>query len=128
MKHAAPVMKAQGSGGIITTASVGHQLRTACLQRYPSAVIGLTRSVALELGPFSIRVNAICWQYRNAHLRRRASRSRQQRGLPGRTPGARKGQPIPRAGEPEDIAHAALFLASDESSFITGQALWSTVA
>lgn len=129
MKYVAPVMQAQGSGSIITTASVAG-LRGGygphVYSGIKSAVIGLSRSVALELGPFNIRVNAICPGGIATPI---------FAGLRALEPGANvdwaeavrpvleKIQPIPRAGEPEDIANAALFLASDESSFITGQAL-----
>lgn len=129
MKHAAPVMKAQGSGSIITTASVAGIRGGYGPHVYSgikSAVIGLTRSVALELGPFSIRVNAICPGgiatpiFAGARALEAGSNEDWAEAV---RPVLEKIQPIPRAGEPEDIAHAALFLASDESSFITGQAL-----
>ncbi len=129
MKHAAPVMKAQGSGSIITTASVAGIRGGYGPHVYSgikSAVIGLTRSVALELGPFSIRVNAICPGgiatpiFAGARALEAGSNEDWAEAV---RPVLEKIQPIPRAGEPEDIAHAALFLAGDESSFITGQAL-----
>ena len=129
MKHAAPVMKAQGSGSIITTASVAGIRGGYGPHVYSgikSAVIGLTRSVALELGPFSIRVNAICPGgiatpiFAGARALEAGSNEDWAEAV---RPVLEKIQPIPRAGEPEDIANAALFLASDESSFITGQAL-----
>ncbi|MEE4301291.1 MAG: glucose 1-dehydrogenase [Pseudomonadales bacterium] len=129
MKHAAPLMKARGGGSIISTASVAG-LRGGygphVYSGIKSAVIGLTRSVALELGPHSIRANAICPGGIATPI---------FAGAKALDPGANvdwaeavrpvleKIQPIPRAGEPEDIANAALFLASDESSFVTGQAL-----
>ena len=129
MKHAAPVMKTQGSGSIITTASVAGIRGGYGPHVYSgikSAVIGLTRSVALELGPFSIRVNAICPGgiatpiFAGARALEAGSNEDWAEAV---RPVLEKIQPIPRAGEPEDIANAALFLASDESSFITGQAL-----
>ena len=129
MKHAAPVMKAQGSGSIITTASVAGIRGGYGPHVYSgikSAVIGLTRSVALELGPFSIRVNAICPGgiatpiFAGARALEAGSNEDWAEAV---RPVLEKIQPIPRAGEPEDIANAALFLASEESSFITGQAL-----
>lgn len=129
MKHAAPLLREQRSGCILTTASVaglrggyGPHVYSAV----KSAVIGLTRSAALELGPFHIRVNAICPGGIATPIF--AGELAQD---PGRNvdwsetvrPHLAKIQPIPRAGEGADIANAACFLASDEASFITGQAL-----
>jgi NAD(P)-dependent dehydrogenase (short-subunit alcohol dehydrogenase family) len=129
MKHAAPVMRKQGFGSIISTASVagletgdaGH-IYSAC----KAAVIHLTRSVAKELGEYNIRVNCICPGGIATPIFGKAM------GLPtemaDQTVDAMKGylakaQPIPRAGLPDDIAKAALWLASDDSSFVNGHAL-----
>ena len=63
MKHATPIMKAQGSGSIISTASVAGLrggMGPHVYSALKAAVIGLTRSVAVELAQFHIRVNAIC--------------------------------------------------------------------
>ena len=129
MKHAAPVMKANGGGSIITTASVAG-LRGGygphVYSGIKAAVIGLTRSVALELGPFSIRVNAICPGGIATPIFAGANALEPGANVDWAAavrPVLEKIQPIPRAGEPEDIANAALFLASDESSFVTGHAL-----
>ncbi|MGD8418358.1 MAG: glucose 1-dehydrogenase [Pseudomonadales bacterium] len=127
MKHAAPVMKAQNGGVILSTASVagicagyGPHVYSAV----KAAVINLTRSVSTELGPFHVRVNAICPGGTATPI------FAGQLALGGNVdyaaavkPLLSMMQPIPRAGEPEDIANAACFLASDEASFITGQAL-----
>ncbi|HEY6598000.1 MAG TPA: glucose 1-dehydrogenase [Pseudomonadales bacterium] len=129
MKHAAPVMREQRSGVILSTASVagikagyGPHVYSAV----KSAVINLTRSVAQELGPFNIRVNAICPGGIATPIF--AGQLALKRG--GNTdyaavvkPFLEKMQPIPRAGDPKDIANAACFLASDEASFISGHAL-----
>ena len=129
MKYAAPIMREQRSGVIISTASVagikagyGPHVYTAV----KSAVINLTRSVAQELGPFNIRVNAICPGGIATPIF--AGQLALKRG--GNTdyaaavkPFLEKMQPIPRAGDPTDIANAACFLASDEASFISGHAL-----
>lgn len=129
MKYVAPVMQAQGSGSIITTASVAG-LRGGygphVYSGIKSAVIGLSRSVALELGPFNIRVNAICPGGIATPIfagNRALEPGANVDWAEAVRPVLEKIQPIPRAGEPEDIASAALFLASDDSSFITGQAL-----
>lgn len=128
IKHAAPHMKAAGAGSIISTASVagtrggyGPHVYSAV----KSAVINLTRSVALELGPSNIRVNAICpggiaTPIFAGELARQGGNVDYAEAV---KPVLSLMQPIPRAGRPEDIANAACFLASDESSFITGQAI-----
>lgn len=129
MKYAAPIMRDQQSGSIISTASVA-ALRGGMgphvYSALKAAVIGLTQSVALELAPFSIRVNAICPGgimtpifLGDRKLKSGANESLEQVLRPVFS----EIQPIPRAGEPLDIANIALFLASDESSFITGQSL-----
>ena len=129
MKYAAPIMRDQQSGSIISTASVA-ALRGGMgphvYSALKAAVIGLTQSVALELAPFSIRVNAICPGgimtpifLGDRKLKSGANESLEQVLRPVFS----EIQPIPRAGEPLDIANTALFLASDESSFITGQSL-----
>jgi NAD(P)-dependent dehydrogenase (short-subunit alcohol dehydrogenase family) len=123
IKHAAPVMKAAGRGGsIINTASVAGLKAGEAPHLYTmakAAVMHLTTSVALELGADRIRVNAICPGVIATPLaagRPGASddqidRMREKFG---------RFQPIGRIGEPEDIAHAAIYLASDASSFVTG--------
>ena len=129
MKYATPIMREQRAGVIISTASVagikagyGPHVYTAV----KSAVINLTRSVAQELGPFNVRVNAICPGGIATPIF--AGQLALKRG--GNTdyvaavkPFLEKMQPIPRAGDPTDIANAACFLASDEASFISGHAL-----
>jgi NAD(P)-dependent dehydrogenase (short-subunit alcohol dehydrogenase family) len=123
MKHAAPVMKEQGSGSIISTASVAGLQAGESPHLYTAtkaAVIHLTKSVALELGQEGIRVNAICpgvVATPLAHGPLDEERREKFRDRFGRH------QPIGRVGEPEDIAQAALFLASDDSTFITGTAM-----
>jgi NAD(P)-dependent dehydrogenase (short-subunit alcohol dehydrogenase family) len=125
IKHAAPVMKAQGSGVILSTSSIGgliggdgpHIYATA-----KAAVIHLTRSVALELAEDNVRVNCICPGGVLTPL--------VLLGLPdsaqvreGVKQGLSQYQPLHRAGLPEDIARTALWLASDDASFVTGQAI-----
>jgi NAD(P)-dependent dehydrogenase (short-subunit alcohol dehydrogenase family) len=129
MKHAAPVMKAQRSGSIISTASVagigigfGGHLYTAC----KAAVIHLTRSVANELGEDGIRVNCIAPGAIPTAIFGRAFGLDQDQAeaiIPQLAEGMARGQPIQRTGTPNDIAEAALWLASDASSFVSGHCL-----
>jgi NAD(P)-dependent dehydrogenase (short-subunit alcohol dehydrogenase family) len=127
MKYAAPVMKAQGSGVIISTASVAGLMAGYGPHVYSavkSAVINLTRSVSQELGPHNIRVNAICpgGIATPIFAGQLALRGNEDYAAMVK-PMLSMMQPIPRSGEPEDIANAACFLASDEASFISGHAL-----
>jgi len=129
MKHAAPVMAGQGSGSIISTASVagikggdGPHIYSAA----KAAVINLTRSVALELGESGVRVNCICPGGIATPIFKGLF---QGQDVDDATvvetikPFLAQFQPIKRSGVPDDIARAALFLASDDSTFVSGHAL-----
>ncbi len=129
IKHAAPVMKRQGSGSIVNTASVA-SLRTGYGNHIYSAakagVIQLTRSVAMELGESGIRVNCICPGFIPTPMIGRArglSIDEADQKLDTIRKSFTMAQPLRRPGDPTDIAEAALWLASDDSSFINGHAL-----
>jgi NAD(P)-dependent dehydrogenase (short-subunit alcohol dehydrogenase family) len=129
IKHAALAMKQQRSGTIINTASVAGfftgyapHVYSAC----KAAVIQLTRSAATELGEQGIRVNCICPGPIATPIFGSAF------GLPDEQASAWAErmksvfdtvQPIRRAGECTDVAQAALWLASDDSTFINGHAM-----
>ena len=129
MKHAAPIMKAQGYGSIISTASVagvagafGPHIYSAA----KAAVIHLTKSVANELGESGVRVNCICpGGIATPIFGKGMGLSPEQADYTVDLMRVRlaEGQPIKRSGLPSDIAEAALWLASDASSFVTGHAL-----
>ncbi len=124
MKHAAPLLCRQG-GSVINTASVAGLVAGYSPHAYAAAkaaVIQLSRSVALELAPSRVRVNCICPGFIATPLALN-SVGRTQTGaqLEAAKAGMANAQPIPRAGEPDDIAQMALWLASDASSFVTGQ-------
>ena len=128
MKYAAPVMKKQGAGSIITTASIagtGGGYGPHVYSAVKSAVINLSRSVAQELGPFRIRVNTVCPGFINTPIfaGQLALKDRDRDFAELTRSVSRYAQPIDRPGLPEDIANAVCFLASDESDFITGHAL-----
>jgi NAD(P)-dependent dehydrogenase (short-subunit alcohol dehydrogenase family) len=129
MKHAAPVMKRQGSGSIISTASIAG-LRTGLAPHVYSvakaAVIHLTRSVAMELGEHNVRVNCICPGGIATPIFGKGlglSPERAEEIVPLMKGVLENLQPIKRAGLPDDIAQAALWLASDDSTFVNGHAL-----
>lgn len=120
MKHASAVMKARGEGGVIlSTASIaglGGGGGPHAYSAAKAAVANLTRCVATELAHARIRVNAIAPGAIRTPLFH-AGRPEKMEAM------ARAKTPWPRLGEPEDIAAAAAFLASDDAEFITGQVL-----
>ena len=120
MKHGARVLKAQGEGGsFINTASIAGLSGGDGPQAYSAAkaaVINLSRAVAVELAPQRIRVNAICTGLILTPLVHRGAEAAME-------PIAAAIQPWPEAGRPEHIAAVALFLASDDARFVTGEAL-----
>ena len=123
IKHVAPRMKAQGSGSIISTASVAG-LRPGWAPHLYSvakcAVIQLTKSVALELGEHGIRVNVICPGFIATPLAAGRADADENQIEQMRAAGAAS-QLLGRVGEPLDIANMALFLAGAESEWITGR-------
>ncbi|HEU5295356.1 MAG TPA: glucose 1-dehydrogenase [Burkholderiaceae bacterium] len=129
IKHAAPVMKRQGSGSIVSTASVAG-LRTGLgphvYSAAKAAVIHLTHSVAMELGESGVRVNCICPGGIATPIFGKGyglTPEAADRSVPLIKQLLTNMQPLRRAGLPEDIANAAAWLASDEASFVNGHAL-----
>jgi len=128
IKYAAPVMKAQGSGSIINTSSIaalrmgqGAYLYSAA----KAAVTHVTRIAGTELGPHGIRVNCISpgaiatpifWG--GSQRARTLEPEDNERKMAKLMRNLAKATPLPRAGLDKDIAYAALFLASDEGSFV----------
>ncbi len=125
IKHAARVMQKQGSGAIINTAStagvragLGPHVYTAAKH----AVVGLSQSFATELGRHGIRVNVIAPGGTISGLTARLVTGDHQ-NLDKASTIIGANNPLQRAGRPEDIANAVLYLASDEASFTNGAVL-----
>lgn len=115
----APVMRSRGRGNIILMSSAAGRLISQASAAYGAAQAGtlmLMRHLAQELGPAGVRVNAIAPSIiRNERTNQHLSMEMQQR--------IAEGFPLRRLGEPYDVAGAALFLASEASSWITGHTL-----
>jgi NAD(P)-dependent dehydrogenase (short-subunit alcohol dehydrogenase family) len=126
MKEVAPVMRGSGGGAIVNTSSVAGLGATPSISAYGAskhAVIGLTKSAAIEFAPDNIRVNAVC----PSPVETRMMRSL-ERGINPDDPesihrAAAANIPLGRYGEPEEIAAAVAFLCSDDARFITGAIL-----
>lgn len=125
MKHAIPIMKKQGGGSIINTGSIsaitagrGPLVYSAA----KAAVVHLSKVTAMSVAAESIRINSICPGYIATPLNANTV-GRPDSLIEERLKGQPIPQPIPRVGRPRDIAEMCLFLASDRSSFITGQSI-----
>lgn len=120
VKHAAIFMKANNiAGSIINTASIAGLSGDGGPLVYSAAkaaVINLTQSAAVELAPHKIRVNAICPGFIVTPLADGGDPEKTQERF-------RRGQPWPEAGQGEHVAGAALFLASEDARFVTGEHL-----
>ena len=123
--HAAlPVLKEQGSGAIVNVGSLASILglpKQAAYSMTKGAVLNFTRAVAAEAGPYGVRANAVCPgftdtqltdQYFSGYDDPEAAREEMTEQYP-----------LKRLGEPEEIADAIAFLASNEASFVTGHGL-----
>ncbi|GLR47279.1 SDR family NAD(P)-dependent oxidoreductase [Sphingomonas astaxanthinifaciens] len=123
IKHAAPVIKAQGGGSIICTASVAGLRSGAGGPAYSASkagVISLVKSAAQQLATSNVRVNAICPGLIETGMTEFVYERARAKGVEDRLGHL---NPLRRGGVPGEIAQAALFLASDESSYVNGHAL-----
>ncbi len=117
MKHQIPSMLASGGGAIVNTASIAGLVGLRNASAYVAAkhaVIGLTKTAAMEYAEDGIRVNAVCPGFIATRM---TAQTREQRGdaIINRTP-------LGRFGEPEDIAEMVAFLCSSRAKYITGAA------
>jgi dehydrogenase/reductase SDR family member 4 len=120
VRAVAPGMCARGSGSIVNIASIAGlrpQRHSLLYSMTKAALIMMTQSYALELGPKGVRVNAIAPGLIQTALSEHYWKEEAQRdAVIGK-------QPIQRLGQPSDVAELALLLASDKGSYLTGQTL-----
>jgi len=121
MKHQIPLLLAQGGGAIVNTASVaglGAAPKMSIYAASKHAVIGLTKSAAIEYAKKKLRVNAVCPAVIDTDMFRRAYEAD-----PRKAEYAAAMHPVGRIGLVEEIAAAVLYLCSDGAAFTTGHAL-----
>jgi len=117
-KEASKIMVSQKQGAIVTVSSMWGQVGSSCESLYSaskSAVIGFTKSIAKELAPSNVRVNCVCPGVIDTEMNAVLS--------PETIKDLAEETPLGRLGTPKEVAKAIYFLASENSSFITGQIL-----
>ncbi len=128
-KFAAPIMKAAGRGSIVVTSSTAGQHGYPFRAPYAAAkwaVIGLTKTLAMELGPYGVRANAICpGAVEGARMEGVLAREAAAKGMTRDEvyEGYAAGTSMKRFVEAEDIANMAVFLASDAARLVSGQVI-----
>jgi NAD(P)-dependent dehydrogenase (short-subunit alcohol dehydrogenase family) len=121
MRHEVPAMLASGGGAIVNMSSIYGLAGKAAHHAYVAskhAVVGMTRSVAIELAERGVRVNAIC-----AGITRTSSMEQAERAFPEIVRGLVAEHPMKRMATPEEIAGAALWLCSEGAGYVTGTPL-----
>ncbi|WP_337243529.1 SDR family oxidoreductase [Luteimonas sp. gir] len=120
-KHQIPAMLARGGGSLIFTSTfVGHTVGfpgTAAYAASKAGLIGLTQALAAEFGPQAIRVNALLPGGTHTPM------AEEMNGTPEALAQVAQLHALKRLAEPEELARAALFLASDDAAFMTGSAM-----
>ena len=121
MKYELPIMVAQGGGAIVNTSSVAGLLAAPKMSIYAAskhAVLGLTRSAAIEYAKKKVRINAVCPAVIDTDMYRRAYEAD-----PKLAEVAVGAHPVGRVGRVEEVAAAVIYLCSDNAGFTTGVAL-----
>ncbi len=117
-KYAVPEMRKVGGGAIVNNASMaafyGHRIYAYATSK--AGVTALTRSMAVGLAKYNVRVNCVAPGFIATPMVQPIMGEKRERGIEERVP-------MRRHGKAEEIAHAVLFLASDEASYITGQTI-----
>lgn len=118
LRHEMRLMREQGHGAIVNTSSIAGLIAYAHSSVYTAskhAIIGMTKSAALDLADRGVRINCLCPG---------ATRSEMSARWVERVPGGEEGMlqtiPMRRVGTPEELAEVALFLLSDAASYMTG--------
>ena len=122
LKYVLPVMQRQGSGSVINTSSIAGLIGSANMAGYimsKHAVLGLSRVAALEAAEYGVRVNSIHPGFIDSRM---LSDIVNRLGAPDTSPFAQM-VPVKRLGTVDEIAQAVAFLASDDSSYMTGHAM-----
>ena len=121
MKYEIPPMLEQGGGAIVNTASGAGLIGAPGMPAYVASkhgVVGLSKTAALEYAKAGIRVNAMCPGVIETPMVERLTS-----GNPGMMEGFVSIHPVGRAGQPQEIAEAVVWLCSDAASFVTGHAM-----
>ena len=121
MKYEIPPMLEQGGGAIVNTASGAGLIGAPGMPAYVASkhgVVGLSKTAALEYAKAGIRVNAMCPGVIETPMVERLTS-----GNPGMMEGMVSIHPVGRAGQPQEIAEAVVWLCSDAASFVTGHAM-----
>lgn len=122
----APLMSAAKAGSIVNISSwfgkSGRPMSLAyCASKF--ALIGMTQSMAIDLAPHGVRVNAVCpGAITDTRMRTLADQEAAAKGLPGSSDRVHL-IPLGRLGQPDDVSNAVAFLISDEASYMTGQSV-----
>jgi NAD(P)-dependent dehydrogenase (short-subunit alcohol dehydrogenase family) len=121
MRHEIPLLLRRGGGSIVNCASVAGLVGFTTIPAYVASkhgVVGLTKTAALEYAQQGIRVNAVCPGVIDTEMVERFTG-----GQPAAEAAMVEMEPVGRMGRPDEIADAVVWLCSDRSSFVTGQAL-----
>jgi NAD(P)-dependent dehydrogenase (short-subunit alcohol dehydrogenase family) len=126
LKHVLPVMIAQGRGAVVNTGSLGSYVGTRNLSPYTAskhAVLGLTRSTALEVARKGVRINAVCPGPVDTPMLRDIEAAQSPDNAQALRAQRTASIPDGRYAQPEEVAQLMVYLASDFASHITGQGI-----